>query len=175
MYEAAPGRAESMALVEPATELCELITSLSREDGVFGRVFPASEGSVPELIRAVALEAERAWRQYAVPGATGPGTVPEIAQAISPTDREQAVRLMARLAAEDLAHFGLPRRDRAHARRTADRVAHLLGQRAVWHTNIGDPSSGMHPWNPVTRHTFDGVVAGTGEGFTVVLLQVSED
>ncbi|WP_143631718.1 MULTISPECIES: hypothetical protein [Streptomyces] len=138
-------------------------------------MFPVSEGSVPELVRAVALEAERAWKQYAVPGATGPGTVPEIARAISPTDREQAVRLMARPAAGDLAHPGLPRCDPAHARRTAERVARLLGRRAVWHTDIGDPSSGMHTWSPVTRHTFDGAVAGTGGGFTVVLVQVSED
>ncbi|WP_158771481.1 hypothetical protein [Streptomyces sp. NRRL S-340] len=158
-----------------ATELRRLIKSLSREDGVFGRAFTVSDGSVPELVREVALEAERTWKQYAVPGATGPDTVSEIDRAISLAGREQAVKLMAYLAAEDLVFPGSPRRDRAHAHRTAERVAHLLGHRSVWHTNIDGLSPGVRGWSPVTRHTFDGVVAGTGEGFTVVLLQVGED
>jgi hypothetical protein len=164
-----------MVLMDVATELCRLIKSLSREDGVFGRAFTVSDGSVSELVREVALEAERAWKQYAVPGATGPETVSEVGQALSLTDREQAVKLIGYLAAEDLVFPGLPRRDRAHAHRTAERVAHLLGHRSVWHTNIDDLSPRVRGWSPVTRHTFDGVVAGTGEGFTVVLLQVGED
>ncbi|MGV9547679.1 hypothetical protein [Streptomyces ardesiacus] len=99
----------------------------------------------------------------------------EIDQALSLTDRGQAVQLMAYLAAEDVVFPGLPRRDQAHAHRTAERVAQLLGRRSVWHTNIDGLSPGVRGWSPVTRHTFDGVVAGTGEGFTVVLLQVGED
>ena len=30
-------------------------------------------------------------------------------------------------------------------------------------------------WKPVTMHTFDGVVAGRGNGFVLLLLQVGED
>ncbi|MFJ2563175.1 hypothetical protein ACIP6V_19250 [Streptomyces sp. NPDC088770] len=161
--------------MDVATELHRLVGSLSREEGVFGRAFPVVNGPVPKLVREVAEEAERAWEQYAVPGATGPDTVSEIDQAISPTDREHAVKLMTCLAAEYLVYPGRPRRDRAHAHRTAERVADLLGHRSVWHTNISDLTAGGRAWSPVTRHSFDGLVAGTGEGFTVVLLQVGED
>ncbi|MFJ9469279.1 hypothetical protein [Streptomyces caniferus] len=38
-----------------------------------------------------------------------------------------------------------------------------------------DHAQNGRAWNPVTRHTFDGVVAGRGGGFVVSLLQVGED
>ncbi|MYZ11051.1 hypothetical protein GT028_27370 [Streptomyces sp. SID2999] len=49
-----------------------------------------------------------------------------------------------------------------------------LEGKADWYTNITGLSHGRS-WDPVTRHTFDGVVAGAGNGITVVLLQVGED
>lgn len=39
----------------------------------------------------------------------------------------------------------------------------LLVWSAAWWTNI-EPSDAGRQWNPVTRHTFDGVVAGVGNG-----------
>lgn len=54
-------------------------------------------------------------------------------------------------------------------------MVELLGYGSAWHANISDLSEQVRAWNSVTRHTFDGVVAGTGCGFTVVLLQVGED
>ncbi|MER6352932.1 hypothetical protein ABT186_14055 [Streptomyces sp. NPDC001634] len=132
-------------------------------------------GSVPELVRQVAAEAEQAWKHYAVEGAVGPDTPVEIEDALSQIDAERAVDLLTYLAAYDLVFPDSGRRDRTHAHRAAERVVRLLGYEAVWYTNISDLSPRVRAWNPVTRHTFDGVVAGTGDHFTVVLLQVGED
>ncbi|MFF0966448.1 hypothetical protein ACWDQO_08400 [Streptomyces sp. NPDC003703] len=132
-------------------------------------------GSVPELVRQVAAEAEEAWKQYAVVGAVGPDTPVEIDDALLQIDAKRAVGFLTYLATYDLVFPGSGCRDRTHARRAAERVVRLLGYEAAWYTNIIDLSSGARAWNPVTRHTFDGVVAGTGESFTVVLLQVGED
>lgn len=158
-----------------AAELFALLGSLSREEGVFGRVLNEAGGSVPELVRQVAAEAEEAWKHYAVEGAVGPDATVEIDDALVQIDAERAVELLTYLATYDLVFPGSELRDRAHARRAAQRVVRLLGYEAVWYTNITDLSLRTRAWNPVTRHTFDGVVVGTGGQFTVVLLQVGED
>jgi hypothetical protein len=132
-------------------------------------------GFLPELVRQVAAEAEEAWKPYAVEGAVGPDTPVEIDDALLQVDAERAVELMTYLAAYDLVFPGSGRRDRPHVRRAAERVVRLLGSEGTWCTNIIDLSPGVRAWNPVTRHTFDGVVAGSGGSFTVVLLQVGED
>ncbi|KES07577.1 hypothetical protein BU52_08915 [Streptomyces toyocaensis] len=108
-------------------------------------------------------------------GAVGPDTPVEIDDALLQIDAERAAELLTYLATYDLVFPGPARRDRAHARRAAERVVRLLGYEAAWYTNIIDLSPGARAWNPITRHTFDGVVAGTGAAFTVVLLQVGED
>lgn len=161
--------------VDVAAELRALTGSLSREDGIFGRVVGHAGGSVPGLVRQVAAEAEEGWKQYAVEGAVGPDTPVEIDDALLQIDAERAAELLTYLATYDLVFPGPARRDRAHARRAAERVVRLLGYEAAWYTNIIDLSPGARAWNPITRHTFDGVVAGTGAAFTVVLLQVGED
>ncbi|MFI6250237.1 hypothetical protein [Streptomyces sp. NPDC051016] len=81
---------------------------------------------------------------------------------------------MTYLSAGDLVFPGQLRRDREHAHRAAQRVVKLLGWDSTWWTNI-ELSDAGHKWNPVSRFTFDGVVAGTGNGFVVALLQVGED
>ncbi|MFI1537736.1 hypothetical protein [Streptomyces anandii] len=161
--------------MDVAAELRALTGSLSREDGVFGRVLDQAGGSVPGLVRQVAAEAQEAWKQSAVEGAVGPDTPVEIDDALLQIDAERAAELLTYLATYDLVFPDSARRDRAHARRAAERVVRLLGYEAAWYTNITDLSSGARAWNRVTRHTFDGVVAGTGGSFTVVLLQVGED
>ncbi|MFI5974948.1 hypothetical protein [Streptomyces sp. NPDC051452] len=161
--------------MDVAAELCALTSSLSREDGVFGCVGDETGGSVAELVRQVAAEAEEAWKQYAAEGAVGPDTPEEIDDALLQIGAERAAELLSYLATYDLVFPDSGRRDRAHARRAAERVVRLLGYEAAWYTNITDLSSGVRAWNPVTRQTFDGVVAGTGGSFTVVLLQVGED
>lgn len=161
--------------VDVAAELRALTGSLSREDGVFGRLVDQAGGSVSGLVRQVAAEAEEAWKQYAVQGAVGPDTPVEIDDALLQIDAERAAELLTYLATYDLVFPGSGRRDRAHAWRAAERVVCLLGYEATWYTNIIDLSPGARAWNPVTRHTFDGVVAGAGGSFTVALLQVGED
>jgi hypothetical protein len=161
-------------LVDIEAELSRLLGSLAREDGVFSRVASMGEGSVAEQVRQLAVKAERVWG-YAMPGASGPDSPAEVAGALSEIDRERAVDLMTYLSADDLVFPGRSHRDRAHAHRAADRVVKLLGYESTWCTNIGDLSAGVRAWMPVTRHTFDGVVAGQGSGFVVVLLQVGED
>jgi hypothetical protein len=160
--------------VDSAWELRALVGSLSRQEGVFGRVTDTA-GSVPEVIRHVAAEAEQAWERYAVKGAIGPDTPAEIADALARVDPERAVELLTHLAACDLVFPGDRHRDETHARRAAERVVRLLGYEAAWYTNLSDLSDCLWVWDPVTRHTFDGVVAGTNGHFTVVLLQVGED
>ncbi|WP_141666081.1 hypothetical protein [Streptomyces hirsutus] len=161
--------------VDVASELRALIGSLSRGEEVFGRVGDTAGESVPELVRQVAAEAERAWKHYAVEGAVGPDSSAEVEGALSRIDGECAVELLTCLAADDLVFPGAGRRDRTHALRAAERVVRLLGHESVWYTNISDLSPRSRAWNPVTRHTFDGLVAGAGGHFTVVLLQVGED
>ena len=156
-------------------ELRGLLASLAREEGVFGRVSPEAQGSVEEQIRTLVVEAERDWEQYAAPGATGPDSPAEVAEALIEVDSKYATDLMTYLAADDLVFPGSPRRDRTHARRAAERVVELLGYGSVWQTNISDLSEQVRGWSSVTRHTFDGVITGTGHGFTAVLLQVGED
>ncbi|MEV8068746.1 hypothetical protein AB0P32_21865 [Streptomyces sp. NPDC085995] len=161
--------------MDVAVELCALMGSLSREEGIFGRVVNKAGGSVPDLVRQVAADAEEAWKHYAVEGAVGPDTLEEIDDALVQIDAELAVERLTYLAAHDLVYPGSRRRNRTQARRAAERVVHLLGYEAAWYTNITDLSPRARAWNPVTRHTFDGVVAGTADQFTVVLLQVGED
>lgn len=158
-----------------AAELRALTGSLSREEGVFGRVVEEAYGSVAELVRRVAAEAEEAWKHHAVEGAVGPDTPAEIADALVQIEAESAVELLTYLAADDLVFPSSERRDRTHAHRAAERVVRLLGYEVAWYTNITDLSPRGRAWNSVTRHTFDGVVAGAGDQFTVVLLQVGED
>lgn len=151
------------------------MASLAREEGVFGRVSPDAEGPVEEQIRDLVAEADRGWQRYVVPGAVGPDSPTEVAEALIQVEPKRAVELMTYLAADDLVFHGKPRRDRAHAHQAAARVVELLGYRSTWHTNISDLSEQVRAWNSVTRYTFDGVVAGTGNGVVVVLLQVGED
>ncbi|MCL6668419.1 hypothetical protein [Streptomyces panaciradicis] len=161
--------------VDVAAELHALIGSLSREEGVFGGVVDQAGGSVAEAVHQVVTKAEDVWKDYAVEGAVGPDTPAEVEDALSQIDGERAVELLAYLATDDLVFPGTRRRDRAHAHRAAERVVRLLGQQSVWYTNINDLSPRARAWDRVTRHTFDGVVAGTGGSYTVVLLQVGED
>ncbi|MEU0738135.1 hypothetical protein [Streptomyces sp. NPDC006134] len=132
-------------------------------------------GSVPEVVRQVAIKAEEVWKDYAVEGVVGPVTPTEVEGALTQIDGERAVELLTCLATDDLVFPGTRRRDRTHAHRAAERIVRLLGYQSVWYTNINGLSPRERAWTPVTRHTFDGVVAGTGGSFTVVLLQVGED
>ncbi|MFE1285998.1 hypothetical protein [Streptomyces sp. NPDC058751] len=160
--------------METATDLRVMLESLAKEDGVFGRVESGGAGSVEEHVYGLVLDAQKAWASYAIKGSRGPTRPADIADALTAIDREEAGTVMAYLSAGDLVFPGRLRRDREHAHRAAQRVVKLLGRDSTWWTNI-EPSDAGHGWNPVSRFSFDGVVAGTGNGFVVALLQVGED
>ncbi|MFJ9345024.1 hypothetical protein [Streptomyces sp. NPDC101237] len=123
---------------------------------------------------SLVLDAQEAWAPYAIEGSRGPARPADIADALTAVDREEAGTVMTYLSAGDLVFPGRLRRDREHAHRAAERVVKLLGRDSTWWTNI-ELSDAGRGWNPVSRFTFDGVVAGTGNGFVVALLQVGED
>ncbi|CAL9494125.1 hypothetical protein [Streptomyces sp. enrichment culture] len=151
-----------------------MLGSLTREDGVFGRVTRADARPVEEHVYDLVLEAQEESWSLAVVGSQGPTSPSEVGKALRPVPGDQAVAVTAYLAAGDLVFPGRLRRDAAHARRAAERVASLLGWNAVWWTNI-EPSDTGHRWNPVTRHTFDGVVAGVSADAVFVLLHLGDD
>ncbi|MEV7319800.1 hypothetical protein [Streptomyces sp. NPDC093970] len=160
--------------METATRLRALLGSLAAEDGVFGLVGSEDAGPVEDHVYGLVLDAEKEWARYAAEGSEGPAGPADVADALTPVDGEGAVTAMTHLSAGDLVFPGLPRRDREHARRAARRVVELLGRDSAWWTNIELSDQG-HGWSPVSRFTFDGVVAGAGNGFVVALLQVGED
>ncbi|MEU8710990.1 hypothetical protein [Streptomyces sp. NPDC048663] len=160
--------------METAADLQMMLGSLAKEDGVFGRVESEDAGSVEEHVYGLVLDAQEAWAPYAIDGSRGPSRPADVAGALTAIDREEAETVITHLSAADLVFPGRLRRDREHARRAAERVVKLLGRDSTWWTNI-ELSDAGHGWNPVSRFTFDGVIAGTGNGFVVALLQVGED
>ncbi|MFJ3798221.1 hypothetical protein ACIPSJ_18285 [Streptomyces sp. NPDC090088] len=160
--------------METMADLRVMLASLAKEDGVFGRVERGDAGSVEEHVYGLVLDAQEAWEPYAIEGSRGPTRPADIADALTAIDREEVGTVMTYLSAGDLVFPGQLHRDREHAHRAAQRVVKLLGWDSTWWTNI-ELSDAGHKWNPVSRFTFDGVVAGTGNGFVVTLLQVGED
>ncbi|MFB7930827.1 hypothetical protein ACFC4C_17145 [Streptomyces sp. NPDC056039] len=161
--------------MEITAALRPMLGSLAKADGVFGCVGRADAGTVEEHVYDLVLEAQEAWASHAVAGAQGPTSPAEVGEVLKKTTEEQAMALMTCLSAEDLVFPGRMRRDPEHARRAVERVVRLLGWGAVWWTNIEPFDGGGHAWSPVSRHTFDGVVAGVGNGAVVALLQVGDD
>lgn len=155
--------------------LAALMDSLAAGPQVYARWCWSSGSDLAHHVRDLAAAAEAEWAHEAVQGAVGPTTAEEVREALGPVDRDTAIALLADLSAGDLVFPGHTHRDRAHAERTARQVASILGPGAQWFTNTeGDWRNGR-AWSPVTRFSFDGVVAGRGSGFVVVLLQVGED
>lgn len=151
-----------------------MLDSLAEADGVFSRVARTDAGTVEEHVYGLVLEAQEAWAPCAVAGTQGPTSPVGVGEALKSITADQAVAVMTYLSARDLVFSGRMLHDPEHARRAAERVVRLLACSAAWWTNI-EPSDAGHQWNPVTRHTFDGVVAGVGNGAVVVVLQVGED
>ncbi|MEU8995570.1 hypothetical protein ACGFSD_06830 [Streptomyces caniferus] len=152
-----------------------LLSSLAGEESVYSRWCWSAGADLAHHVHDLAKAAEADWAHEAVRGATGPTTLREIESALRPVTRDTAAGLMVSLSTDSLVFPGHPWRDRAHARRAATKVMSILGPGSEWFSNIDGPWENGRAWNPVTRHTFDGVVAGRGGGFVVSLLQVGED
>lgn len=161
--------------MDDADLLAALLNSLAGEASVYSRCCWSSGRDLAHHVHDLAKAAEADWTHEAVRGATGPTTVEEIEAALRPVTRETATDLIVNLSAYSLVFPGHPRRDRAHATRSASKAVSILGPEAEWFSNIYGPWQNGRAWDPVTRHTFDGVIAGRGRGFVVAVLQVGED
>jgi hypothetical protein len=163
------------AAMDDADLLEALVSSLASEETVYSRWCRSPGDDLAHHVHDLAKAAEADWAHEAVSGATGPTTGEEIEAALRPVTRDTATELMVNLSTDSLVFPGHPRRDLTHTRRDATKTMAILGEGSEWFSNIDGPWVNGRAWNPVTRHTFDGVVAGRGYGFVVALLQVGED
>ncbi|MFF4060933.1 hypothetical protein ACFYZ8_37395 [Streptomyces sp. NPDC001668] len=155
--------------------LDELISSLAQDEWVYARWCRSSGADLAHHVHDLAKAAEADWAHEAAKGATGPTGTGEIESALHPVPRDTATELLVGLSNDSLVFSGHPRRDRTRVRQTAAKAISILGPGSEWFSNLDGSWPNTGAWNPVTRHTFDGVVAGRGRGFVVVLLQVGED
>ncbi|MFH8619985.1 hypothetical protein ACH4E8_33590 [Streptomyces sp. NPDC017979] len=161
--------------MDDADLLESLVSSLASEETVYSRWCWSWGADLAHHVHDLAKTAEADWAHEAVRGAAGPTTIKEIEAALHPVTRDTAVELLVKLSADSLVFPGHSRRDLTHTKRAATTTMSILGPGSEWFSNINGPWTNGRAWNPVTRHTFDGVVAGSGNGFVVVLLQVGED
>ncbi|MET9255808.1 hypothetical protein [Streptomyces sp. NPDC003717] len=161
--------------MDDADLLETLLSSLAGEETVYSRWCWSPGTDLADHVHDLARTAEADWAHEAVRGATGPTTVKETETALRPVTHDMATELMVNLCADSLVFPGHPLRDLAHTKRAATKTMAILGPGSEWFSNIDGHWTNGRAWNPVTRHTFDGVIAGRGNGFVVVLLQVGED
>ncbi|MFD4666560.1 hypothetical protein [Streptomyces halstedii] len=161
--------------MDDADLLEALLSSLAGEASVYSRWCWSSGADVAPHVRELAKIAEADWVHEAVLGATGPTTLKEIEAALRPVTHDTAAELMVNLSTDSLVFPGHPQRDLTHARRAVTKAISILGPGSEWFSNIDGLWESGRAWSPVTRHTFDGVVAGRGAGFVIALLQVGED
>ncbi|WP_104630316.1 hypothetical protein [Streptomyces sp. MH60] len=161
--------------MDDAALLAALLKSLAGQESVYSSWSWSSGADLASHVHALAKAAEADCADEVAKGATGPTTVEEIEAALHSVPQDSAVELMANLSAASLVFPGHARRDHAHAMRAAVKTASILEPGAEWFSNIDGPWENGRSWEPVTSHTFDGVVAGRGGGFVVALLQVGED
>ncbi|MDI9889090.1 hypothetical protein QMZ92_33320 [Streptomyces sp. HNM0645] len=161
--------------MDDAALLAALPKSLAGQESVYSSWCRSSGADLASHVHDLAKAAEADCADDVARGATGPTTVEEIEAALHSVPLDTAVELMTNLSADSLVFPGHARRDRAHAMRAAMKAASILGPGAQWFSNIDGSWGNGRSWEPVTRHTFDGVVAGRGGGFLLALLQVGED
>jgi hypothetical protein len=161
--------------MDDAHLLKTLVSSLARGRNVYARRRRSPGADLAHHVHELAKAAEADRARGAERTATATATLQEIEAALHPVTRDTATELMVNLSADSLVFPGNPQRDIAHARQAATKAISMLGPGSEWFSNIDGPWRNGRAWNPVTRHTFDGVIAGRGAGFVVVLLQVGED
>ncbi len=99
-----------------------------------------------------------------------PYTPDELAGRLGEIDEDGALRRLISTASTTLAYHSRGRYDEAKASEVFGSLLRLLGHGTRWWTNTD-----LTGWNPVTRHTFDAVVIGVGNGITVTVLTFDED
>ena len=127
--------------------------------------------TLAEHVHALAAVGEQVWAEHIDPRSRAV-SLAEVEEGLRPVPREVAERKLARLTAGSLVYsYDLLGDERA--RQVAREVVSLLADDAEWWANQepGEEDS----WWPVTRCTFDGVVAGRDRERFVVVLQLGED
>ena len=104
----------------------------------------------------------------------GPARAPqdgeELAACLTEVDQDTAFAVLVGMVSRTLA-YGVRGRYRVDkAQEVFGKLITLLGHGTRWWTNTDRDS-----WNPVTRHTMDALVVGTGGGVLVVVLAADED
>lgn len=112
-----------------------------------------------------------AGNRKSTPG-TKPISVADVGAALESIPREPAGRRLIELASRSMVYtYDIMDGDRA--KKLTEELVTLLGEDAEWFSNQ-DPG-GETSWSPVTRCTFDGVVAATAATHFAILLQLGED
>ncbi|WP_214320437.1 hypothetical protein [Nonomuraea sediminis] len=99
-----------------------------------------------------------------------PDTPDELSSRLGEIDQAGALRRLVSIASTTLAYHSRGRYDEAKARQVFGSLLRLLGHGTHWWTNTD-----LTSWNPVTRHVFDAVVIGVGNGVIVTVLAFDED
>jgi len=94
-----------------------------------------------------------------------PADAGELVAKLSETDEVKATGVLVWLMSTTMVYGGRGRYEEAKARDVAKALARLLGRGARWWT----------AWEPVTRHTMDAVVVGTGGGVIVTIVAFDDD
>jgi hypothetical protein len=162
--------------MDRATQIDALMASLGSAPQVFGRSGLIGEGDIASEVYTLVLASQDFWQYEADPRSQGPRSASDVADALKPVTETVATNLLVDLSVKDLVFRVHTHGDPEHARRAVRRLVSLLGYDTSWWANIEPLGDAARGWTPVTRHTFDGVIAGVAtDGTFVILLQVGED
>ncbi|MUN41688.1 hypothetical protein [Actinomadura litoris] len=94
----------------------------------------------------------------------------DLAARLAETDEDGALHRLISIVSTTLAYRTPGRYDEVKAKDVFGSLLYLLGHDTRWWTTTDAPA-----WNPVTRHVFDAVVVGVGNGIIVTVLAFDED
>lgn len=102
--------------------------------------------------------------------AQAPQNVAQLRPLLRHVDQNEAIEVLVGMTSTTLAYRVAGRYAADKARQVYDQLARLLGRQTRWWTNTN-----LTSWNPVTRHTMDALVIGSGGGVLVAVVAVDED
>ncbi|PWR14399.1 MULTISPECIES: hypothetical protein [Micromonospora] len=99
-----------------------------------------------------------------------PQGVDQLAACLAEVDQDMALAVLVEMTTRTLAYHAQGRYPVDKAQDVFKKLITLLGHGTRWWTNTD-----LGSWNPVTRHTMDALVVGTGGGVLVAVLAADED